>query len=211
MVDSGLQKWLDNNGGSAESGRLKGRRYAENGEIVVDLMTEMEEDRKLWVEHVVIARMLSLNWSRKNIRSWVEEKWGDQIVIKFLPKKFFVVLFEKGFERDRILNQENWFAEKHAVYLQPWTPNFDPIPLAVYSCPIWIRLYNLPIEYWGEVFLEKIGRMPGTVLEIDFDNEEDLCKYARLRIVVVRHIPNFIMLCASNGVWRQQVEVKKEI
>ncbi|GLJ46676.1 hypothetical protein SUGI_0983700 [Cryptomeria japonica] len=170
----------------------------------------MEEDRKLWVEHVVIAKILGLNWSRKNIRSWVEEQWGDRIVIKFLPKRFFVVLFEKGSKRDCIINQENWFVEKHAVYLQPWTPNFDPIPLAVYSYPIWIRLYNLSIEYWGEVFLEKIGKMLGTVLEIDFDDEEDLFKYARLRIAAVRRVPDFIMLCASNGVWQQQVEVEKD-
>ncbi|GLJ48805.1 hypothetical protein SUGI_1029190 [Cryptomeria japonica] len=99
----------------------------------------------------------------------------------------------------------------HAVYIQPWTPNFDPIPLVVYSSPLWIRLYNLPIEYWGEEFLEKIGRMLGMVLEIDFNDEEDLCKYARLRIATVRRIPYSILLRVSNGLWRQQVEVEKEI
>ncbi|GLJ26552.1 hypothetical protein SUGI_0514550 [Cryptomeria japonica] len=157
----------------------------------------------------MIARIIGLNWSRKNIRSWVEDKWGDQIVIKFLPKGFFVVLFEKRSERDRILNQENWFADKHAVYLQPWTPNFDPILLAVYSCSIWICLYNLAIDYWGEVFLEKIDIMLGMVLEIGVDDEEDLCKYARLRIAVVRRIPEHITLHTSNGAWRQQIEVEK--
>ncbi|GLJ12780.1 hypothetical protein SUGI_0197590 [Cryptomeria japonica] len=151
----------------------------------------------------MIARIIGLNWSRKNIRLWVEDKWGDQIVIKFLLKGFFVVLFEKRSERDRILNQKNWFADKHAVYLQPWTPNFDPILLPVYSCMIWICLYNLPIEYWGEVFLEKISRMIGMVLEIDVDDEEDLCKYARLRIAIVGHILEHITLHTSNGAWRQ--------
>ncbi|GLJ39347.1 hypothetical protein SUGI_0803500 [Cryptomeria japonica] len=203
MADLGLQKWLDDNGGSEEFGRVDGSKFAENGEIVVDLTKEMEEDHKFWADHIVIARILNINWSRKEIRSWVEEKWGDRIVIKFIPKRFFVVLFEKGSERDRILNQENWFAKKHLVYIQPWTPNFDPTPLVVYSCPLWIRLYNLPIEYWGEVFLEKIGRMLGMVLEIDFNDEADLCKYARLRIVAVRCVLDSILLRVSNGVWRQ--------
>ncbi|GLJ18237.1 hypothetical protein SUGI_0322560 [Cryptomeria japonica] len=212
MTELALQNPLDVDGGSGEfTGKVKGRRYKEKGEIVVDLMEEMEEDRQFWEEQAVIARIIGLNWSRKNIISCVEDNWGDQIVIKFIPKGFFVVLFEKRSERDRILNQENWFADKHAVYLQPWTPNFDPIPLAVYSCPIWICLYNLPIEYWGEVFLEKIGKMLGTVLEIDVDDEEDLCKYVRLRIAAVRRIPEHITLHTSKGAWSQQIEVEKEI
>ncbi|GLJ42910.1 hypothetical protein SUGI_0889830 [Cryptomeria japonica] len=212
MAEPALQNPLDDNGGSKDlTGKSKGRQYEEKGEIVMDLMEEMEEDRQFWEEHVVIARIIGLNWSRKNIRLWVEDKWGDRIVIKFVLKGFFVVLFEKRSERDRILNQKNWFEDKHMVYLQPWTPNFDPIPLAVYSCPIWICLNNLLIEYWGEVFLEKIGRMPGTVLEIDVDDEEDWCKYARLRIAAVGCIPEHITLHTSNGAWRHQIEVEKEI
>ncbi|GLJ41751.1 hypothetical protein SUGI_0864060 [Cryptomeria japonica] len=109
------------------------------------------------------------------MRLWVEEMWGERIVIKFIPTGFFVLLFKNHSERDRILHQENWFANQHAVYLQPWTLNFNRIPLAVYSCLKWVSLYNLSIEYWGEVFLEKISRMLGMVLEIDFDDEDDLC------------------------------------
>ncbi|GLJ25158.1 hypothetical protein SUGI_0481230 [Cryptomeria japonica] len=189
MKELALQKPLVVNGGLEDfTGKSKGRLHEEKDEIVVDLMEEMEEDRQFWEEQAVIARIIGLNWSRKNIRSWLEDKLGDRIVIKFIPKGFFVVLFENQSERDRILNQENWFADKHTVYFQPRTPNFDPIPLVIYSCPIWICLYNLPIEYWGEVFLEKIGRMLGTMLEIDVDDEDDLCKYVRLRITIVRRI-----------------------
>ncbi|GLJ48336.1 hypothetical protein SUGI_1020440 [Cryptomeria japonica] len=143
-----LQKPLDIDG-RAEGfvGNPKGRLFAEASETAVDLTEELEEDIQFWEEQAVIARIIDLNWSRKNIRIWVEEKWGEWIVIKFIPKGFFVVLFENHLERDRILNHENWFADKHVVYLQPWTPNFNPIPLVVYSCPKWVSLYNLSIEY----------------------------------------------------------------
>ncbi|GLJ22107.1 hypothetical protein SUGI_0414740 [Cryptomeria japonica] len=136
---------------------------------------------------------------------------GLHTVIKFIPKGFFVVLFEDGEDINRILNQENWFANNHAIYLQPWSPNFDPIPLAVYSTPVWIRLYNLPIEYWSEDLLEKIGRTLGTLLEVDFDDEDDLYKYAHLRIAAVKRIPESVTFLTSSSEWRQQVEIKKEI
>ncbi|GLJ06786.1 hypothetical protein SUGI_0048150 [Cryptomeria japonica] len=115
--------------------------------MVVDLREELKEDSQLWEKHVVIARIISLNWSRKNIILWVADSWGDHVAIKFIPRGFLVVIFENQSDRDHILNQENWFAKKHVVYLQPWIPNFYPIPLVVYSSLIWVNMYNLPIEY----------------------------------------------------------------
>ncbi|GLJ39260.1 hypothetical protein SUGI_0801140 [Cryptomeria japonica] len=94
--------------------------------------------------------------------------------------------------------------------MQPWSSNFDPLPLAVYSAPIWIRLYNLPIEYWSEVILEKIDRTLGTLLGVDFDDEDDLCKYASLRIAVVKRIPESVTFLTSRSEWRQQVDIEKE-
>ncbi|GLJ40233.1 hypothetical protein SUGI_0825940 [Cryptomeria japonica] len=122
-----------------------------------------------------------------------------------------MVLFEDGKDKNRILNQENWFANNHAIYLQLWSPNFDPIPLAIYSTPVWIRLYNLPIEYWSEDLLENIGRTLGALLEVDFDDEDDLCKYAHLRIAAVKRIPKSITFLTSSGEWCQQVEIVKDI
>ncbi|XP_059073739.1 uncharacterized protein LOC131874401 [Cryptomeria japonica] len=100
---------------------------------------------------------------------------------------------------------------RHALYLQSWTPNFNPIPLVHYSNSVWIRLYNLPIEYWGDGLLEKVGRTLGTLLEVDVDDEADLCKYVRLRIAAVRRIPESINLLTTNGEWSQQLEIEKEI
>ncbi|GLJ39437.1 hypothetical protein SUGI_0805470 [Cryptomeria japonica] len=178
--------------------------------MVVDLRAEMEEDNEFWEKQAVIARIIGLNWPRTIIKQWVYEKWGDHIVIKFIPKGFFMVLFENQSKRDCILNQENWFVEEYAVYIQPWTSNFNPIPLLVYPRLIWVYLYNLPIEYWSEAYLEKIGRSLRTVLEIDFDEENDLCKSVRIRLVVVKRIPEHIALHSTNGWWRQKLEIERE-
>ncbi|GLJ18959.1 hypothetical protein SUGI_0339080 [Cryptomeria japonica] len=166
------------------NGGLGGKRL-NSEEICIDFTDELEEDMFFWEKHAT--------------------------VIKFIPKGFFVVLFEDGEDRNQILNQENWFANNHAIYLQPWSSNFDPIPLVVYFAPVWIRLYNLPIEYWSEDLLEKIGRTLGTLLEVDFDDEDDLCKYARLRIAVVKRIPEPVTFLISSDEWPQQVEIEKEI
>ncbi|GLJ35926.1 hypothetical protein SUGI_0720860 [Cryptomeria japonica] len=121
-----------------------------------------------------------------------------------------MVLFEDPVEREHILNQEKWFADKHEVYVQPWKPNFNPIPLLVYSNPVWINLYNLPIEYWGESYLGKIGRALGSVLEINFDDEGELCKMVKIKVAAIKKILEYICLQTANGVWRQRLEIDKE-
>ncbi|GLJ11386.1 hypothetical protein SUGI_0155190 [Cryptomeria japonica] len=133
-------------------------------------------------------------------------------MIKFLPKGFFVVIFPKEEDRDHIISLQNWFLDEHPLYIQPWTPNFDPTSLVVYDKPIWIRLYNLLIEYWSEACLETIGRSLGTLLEIDEDIVEgDLYTYARLKLAVVKTIPSSVMLLTADGGWKQHIEIEKEI
>ncbi|GLJ44504.1 hypothetical protein SUGI_0934240 [Cryptomeria japonica] len=180
-------------------------------DIHIDFFKEPKEDVVFWEDFVVIAKIIGLNWPRKEIRNWVECNWGKRTITKFIAKGFFVVLFEKEEERNIVLTERNWFILSHAIYIQPWAPHFDPTPLAVYSEPVWIRLYNLPIEYWSEELWEKIGITLGTLLEADFDDVEDICKCARMKIAAVKKIPERVTLVSEFGEWSQKVEIDKEI
>ncbi|GLJ06655.1 hypothetical protein SUGI_0044170 [Cryptomeria japonica] len=150
--------------------------------------------------------------SRKDIHAWVEDNWGKHVMIKFLPKDFFVVIFLEEEDRDHIISLQNWFLDDHPLYIQPWSPNFDPTSLVVYVKPVWIQLYNLLIGYWSEACLETLGRSLGTLLEIDEDIVEgDLYTYARLKTTVVKTIPSSVMLLIADGEWKHHIEVEKEI
>ncbi|GLJ34934.1 hypothetical protein SUGI_0703020 [Cryptomeria japonica] len=160
----------------------------------------------------MIGRVVGPRMTRSTIREWISKHWGLRLIVKFIPRNFFIVVFEDGMERNKFLCKDNWFIKEHPLYLQPWIPNFNPLPLAVYDRPVWIRMYNLPMEYWGDKCLEKIGRSLGTLLEIDEEIiEKDSYVYARSKIAAVKEIPSQISLVTSVGVWMQQVEIEKEI
>ncbi|GLJ25772.1 hypothetical protein SUGI_0493350 [Cryptomeria japonica] len=104
------------------------------------------------------------------------------------------------------------WVEKNWVSIQPWIPNFNPLNLVIYESPIWIRLFNLPIEYWGDLCLEKIGRSLGTLLELDEGIiENDSYVYARMRIATVKQIPSCLDLITANGIWKQNIEIEKDL
>ncbi|GLJ58896.1 hypothetical protein SUGI_1483330 [Cryptomeria japonica] len=161
----------------------------------IDLTSDTEEDRSLWADLVVTGRVVGPKLTNNAIKEWIAKRWGTNLVVKFIPRGFFVVVFAENSERNRILCQENWFLGDHT---QPWSPNFDPLPLAVYDKHVWIRLYNLPIEYWGDISKEKIGRSLGTLLEDDEGIvEKDLYIYAWLKIAAVKELPSYITLITS--------------
>ncbi|GLJ45402.1 hypothetical protein SUGI_0955890 [Cryptomeria japonica] len=129
-----------------------------------------------------------------------------------MPKGFFVAIFAEKEKRDQILDTKNWFFDNLPLYIQPWTPNFNPTRLAVYETPVWIRLFNLPIEYWGDQCLEKIGRTLRTLLEIGEEIiESNSYIYARMKIPVVEQIPLHINLRKANEVWKQGIEIEREL
>ncbi|GLJ11368.1 hypothetical protein SUGI_0154140 [Cryptomeria japonica] len=123
----------------------------------IDISSETEEDRALWEERAVICKIVEPKKLRACIKDWIAKQWGMGLVVKFLPRGFFVVVFAKGSERNRVLHQENWFVEDNPLYIQPWQSNFDPLPLVVYDSPLWIELCNLPIEYWGIAVSKSLG------------------------------------------------------
>ncbi|GLJ53367.1 hypothetical protein SUGI_1137850 [Cryptomeria japonica] len=177
--------------------------------VDIDLPVEIEEDIALWREMAVIGRFIGARITRMQTRDWVREHWSQDVVFNFIPKGFFIAVFIEETVRNMILNQQNWVFTVTHLYLQPWQPNFDLVPLAVYKEPIWIRLYILPMEYWGDSSLECIGRTLGTLLAVDEEIiENDSYLYTRIKIVAVKKVPSIIYLKAGERRWKQQVEVE---
>ncbi|GLJ39210.1 hypothetical protein SUGI_0799910 [Cryptomeria japonica] len=139
----------DQNLGQATNFSLRNPKLCE-----VDLSKEVFEDCTIFENHAIIGRVVGpkLPWSL--IRTWVDENWGKNVFIKFLPKSFFIAVFVEAKERDKILFSQNWFLENHPFYLQLWYPNFDPTKLVIYCKPLWVHLYNLPSKYWSNPCLE---------------------------------------------------------
>ncbi|GLJ26672.1 hypothetical protein SUGI_0519060 [Cryptomeria japonica] len=82
----------------------------------------------------------------------------------------------------------------------------------IYDKPLWIQLYNLPLEYWSNPCLERIGQTLGTLLEIDEAIiDADLYTYARIKNVAIKEIPASISIVTKEGRCAQHVDIEKDI
>jgi hypothetical protein len=68
------------------------------------------------------------------------------------------------------------------LYLNRWTPNFDPASEVPKDVPVWVRLPNLPIHCWNSSSLQAIGNGLGHY--IDRDDPKDQYSCARICVEV---------------------------
>ena len=84
-----------------------------------------------------------------------------------LGKEFFLTRFCCKEDNDKVLKNGPWFIGEHFLSIWPWEPNFKPSIMNVSSIAVWIRLNELPIEYYELEVLKQIGNTIGKILRID--------------------------------------------
>ena len=74
---------------------------------------------------------------------------------------------------------------EHFLSIRPWEPNFKPSTTNVSSIAIWVRLYELPIEYYNVEALRQIGKAIGNVLRVDTHTAtKTMGRFARLCVQI---------------------------
>ena len=121
------------------------------------------------------------------VRSLVNKLWGK----KEMPD---ISTTENGlyFFRFRDLDARNWVMESgpwhlagRPFILRTWRPGMDMLNIQLTSIPIWVKFYNIPLEYWANTSLGHIASVVGNPLHLDSltENQSKL-SFARICVEV---------------------------
>ena len=109
----------------------------------------------------LVGQFTGLWPSPKATENWVTRNWAplikNRVTSYFLGRGFFLFEFSDKEDKDLIFRNGPYFMGPQGLYLNKWTPDFDPavdVPTAV---PIWVRLPNLPVHCWNWESLKHIG------------------------------------------------------
>ena len=80
---------------------------------------------------------------------------------------YFLVNFKLAKDVVNILKGGPWFIGQHFLAIKQWEPKFKASSVTFSSVAIWVRLPELPIEFYDPASLLKIGKAIGPVLRID--------------------------------------------
>ncbi|XP_062074115.1 uncharacterized protein LOC133778258 [Humulus lupulus] len=120
-----------------------------------------------------------------------------------------IVKFNDEATRDFVLETGIVQFDKKPVIVRPWTQDLDTIRL-VRSVPLWIRLPNLGLQYWGQKYLSALVSNIGKPIMVDkVTKERSMIRYARILVEmeISDNLPFIIYFVNERGqVQKQFVE-----
>lgn len=88
----------------------------------------------------------------------LQQLWcpGEHLTIIDLGLDFFIVKFQEKVNMEKALHGGPWFIMGHFLSVRNWEPNFVPEKSKIQSTAIWIRLPQLPTEFYNKEIQETI-------------------------------------------------------
>ena len=99
--------------------------------------------------------------STKTTDDWIQRNWRPQlkhnVICYAVGRGYFIFEFTSKEDRDLVFRNGPYFMGNQGLYLNKWSPDFDPSVDVPKEVPVWVRLPNLPIHCWSYQALQKIG------------------------------------------------------
>jgi len=165
-------------------------------------------------ERGLVGQFTGLWPSPHTVQRWVERNWNSmvqgKIAIRFCGRGFFTFLFESVEDRNLIFRNGPYFMDTRGLYLNRWSPDFDPemdVPSAV---PVWVRLPHLPLHCWGDESVKAIGNAVGKYIDRSEPRENmHACARICVEVDLGKGLPEAIKLKVDQWTHIQQVDYEQ--
>lgn len=118
----------------------------------------------------VILKALGTTVGYLHLLNRVRSLWGipDQnFSIMDLGHGFFLAKFKKKRDYNYVLQEGPYTVAGHYLVVKKWSQDFRPSLERISSTLVWVRLPELPIEYYNAMFFTRVGNKLGTTIKID--------------------------------------------
>jgi len=144
----------------------------------------------------------------------VERNWNantqGKIAIHFCGRGYYIFLFEMKEDIDLIFRNGSYFMDSRGLYLNSWTPDFNPemdVPNAV---PVWVRLPHLPLHCWGDDLVKAIGNVVGKYIDrCEPKDNMHACARICVEFDLGKGLPEAIRIKFDQWTHIQQLDYKK--
>ncbi|XP_010445325.1 PREDICTED: uncharacterized protein LOC104727972 [Camelina sativa] len=157
----------------------------EDGEPVVTIGKEvLDAMNGLW-KNCMIVKVLGRTVPIAALSRRLREMWkpsGSMFVVD-LPRQFFIIRFGEEEEYMAALTGGPWRMFGSYLLVQAWTPEFDPLRDEISTTLVWIRLTNIPLNFYHKNILFGVTRGLGNPIRVDGTTSN--CERTRFAIVCV--------------------------
>ena len=118
----------------------------------------------------LVGRFGGRKFNSDSLNGWATSVWKD-----IIKETSAVFILPRGWIAFKFINEEDanlvmasvWRWDNAGLLIKRWTPLFDPQIERYDQVPIWVKLINLPFEFWSVYFFKLVGNTLSTHLETD--------------------------------------------
>ncbi|XP_023900912.2 uncharacterized protein LOC112012760 [Quercus suber] len=158
-----------------------------NGMVAVNLTPNTRKSIRSRQNHALIVKVFGQIVGFHYLHSKVLSLWklAGRLDCVDLGRDFFLMRFGLVEDYENVIKGGPWFIGGHFLTVRAWEPNFKPAQAVCNMVAVWIRLPELPFEYYDPGVLREISNAIGPVLRVDFNMaSEARGRFARICIQV---------------------------
>lgn len=124
-------------------------------------------------------------YSFNDLRDKLGQIWGLGGSWNLVPRGrgYYNIQLPSLADRDRILNKQSWGLRPGVIHLQRWVRGFNSYKANSSLAQVWVRFYEIPMEYFHPKIIQTMASALGTVLKLDErTRNRSMCHYARVLI-----------------------------
>ncbi|XP_009586956.1 uncharacterized protein [Nicotiana tomentosiformis] len=180
-----------------------------DGERVAQLQKKKIEQETLKWEKAAILYVVGDSPTICVLERFIAATWNftSKPKMYYHNEGYFVVLFNSLEDRDAIIFSGTYTINNRPIIVRAWSPEFNFSEEVLRTISLWIRLPNLPLNYWDTVTLSRIGSVLGCPIYAgECTSGIDKISYARILVEmdVTRELPVSIKVQDLEGKFFEQ-------
>lgn len=135
----------------------------------------------------MVIKVLGKTCSFRLLEKRLSELWteGDKLDIIDLEGGFYAVRFYRKEHYDTAIQGGPWLIQGHYIAVKKWKPMFSPAKEEISHILAWVRLPQIPLEYFHERAILTVGNVLGKAVRVDMTTlKTQRGKYARVCVEI---------------------------
>ncbi|CAL5358386.1 unnamed protein product [Camellia sinensis] len=119
-------------------------------------------------DNALVGYFIDKRFSFHYVKTWAEKLWGNLLEdVVSIDNGFFIFKVKSEEAMDTILEDGPYYVGARLIVIKKWQPGLKLTKCEFSSVPLWVKLYNVPLELWSEEGLGYIASILGTPLYLD--------------------------------------------
>lgn len=150
----------------------EGSNRAQTFDGTVPVVLVSDKELMDWSEQwqlTLVVNVLGKRVSFKALEHKLTRDWARKGTVKIIDmlRGYYAVKFSEDEDYKHALLQGPWMITYHYLLVQRWRTNFLKRAKKELKIAVWVRIPELPLELYNDMFLTRVGSTLGHMLKVD--------------------------------------------